>query len=1205
MLRFRVGQSGSRAAARAMARYFDGDALRRTAGEEQLATYLAAEEPLAPIEGLAKAVADGHLLSGSALDVLMRGALARPENAGADLHDLEARLSQRLAEATVRLQRAEDRSSGAARSAARVLPLTGQRAADALGIDLRRDLTVEEIGHLLVAATRADGEPVAGKQVQAPRLAIAEVFGLDDRTPPTGDAVLNVLAGKRADGGAPHTADGRAIPAPAIAGARRRYLTLLAVPGEREPSAAEVDHLVAGHTARGLTPTVAEYRAGVSATNAPVAYLEMVFSADKTLSVAWALAPSEGERAALMKVHTDAVAGAAAHARHLLAHAGIGKARSGGIEPAEMAAFSFTHTTSRPSVQTIAYDEDGRPYTDERTVPVVSADPQLHDHAIAPNVLVTESGRVTGIDLDRIGNGGVKETGGVYQALVAQGLRTLGVAVSLDRETGAARLDAIPERVRAHYSGRHNEGMAAARAYAAAQGIEWDGLSEAAKRALMASGAAATRRGKDAGEITAESDFALWRERAQALRYAHRSVLRPDDIRPELAPAQRHALAYRSILPMVDDLLRRHATITEAQLREIVPRGLIVAGVGNPAEDIAAVTTMLVTRGVRQDGQPTKLIIERDKPVRGQERLGITTALHAGQEAELIALAAKAHADRSRALRLADVELAAARSGLDFSGAHGQAQLAMMAALATGGRLGVGIGVAGSGKTSVIAPLVDAWLRQGEGRRVYGATLAWEQADRLVAAGVPAANNAAMDAFLARAARGTYALDDRALVVVDEVGQIGTRQLLELLRLQDRHGFTLYQIGDPKQCQAIAAGDVIDLLRRAVGPASVPEILTSRRQEAARDREIVGLFREGRAAEALAMKQQDGTLLVVAGGEEKVIAATAALWRARMEANRHEPGYTLGVTDPTNEGVGRLSEAIRREQRALGLLGDDRLTITAIDNRRRPFEMNLAIGDQVRFFDRVHDAGVPKGGPRRVLASNGSVATVIGVTPNTLTIRNAAGVEGVVALDRLRDRKHDPVRLAYGAALTIDAGQGMTRTEHIASMLGGSSKAGGFKAHVGESRAERRTFTVIDEAAERRQVMDRRPRGDLTLPTRETVMANVAKNLSAMPDKGTATELLDAARTRKREATRGLHLGQATYERRTREASLAPRRLLGVADLRRVSMPHVAERIHDLARSARAVPRVVVEIGQRVREKNYRQRGGPSIGQKGGPSIGR
>ena len=48
------------------------------------------------------------------------------------------------------------------------------------------------------------------------------------------------------------------------------------------------------------------------------------------------------------------------------------------------------------------------------------------------------------------------------------------------------------------------------------------------------------------------------------------------------------------------------------------------------------------------------------------------------------------------------------------------------------------------------------------------------------------------------------------------------------------------------------------------------------------------------------------------------------------------------------------------------------------------------------------------------------------VKPNTLTIRNAAGVEGVVALDRLRDRKTDPVRLAYGAALTIDAGQGMT-----------------------------------------------------------------------------------------------------------------------------------------------------------------------------------
>jgi tetratricopeptide (TPR) repeat protein len=70
----------------------------------------------------------------------------------------------------------------------------------------------------------------------------------------------------------------------------------------------------------------------------------------------------------------------------------------------------------------------------------------------------------------------------------------------------------------------------------------------------------------------------------------------------------------------------------------------------------------------------------------------------------------------------------------DPAAAQWQAQRAMMTQLATGGRLGIAIGVAGAGKSTALAPLVDAWKE--EGRNVFGITLAWRQAGDLGAAGI-------------------------------------------------------------------------------------------------------------------------------------------------------------------------------------------------------------------------------------------------------------------------------------------------------------------------------------------------------------------------------------------------------------------------------------------------------------------------------------
>ena len=124
-------------------------------------------------------------------------------------------------------------------------------------------------------------------------------------------------------------------------------------------------------------------------------------------------------------------------------------------------------------------------------------------------------------------------------------------------------------------------------------------------------------------------------------------------------------------------------------------------------------------QGVEQFGERTALVWGQDEDKR---RVSISTELHESQELEFVALARAAAQDHGAALPRQLLDRTIGESGLDFTGEHGAAQLAMIRRLGTGGRFSVAIAAAGAGKTAALKPLVAAWQEQG--RRVYGASLA-------------------------------------------------------------------------------------------------------------------------------------------------------------------------------------------------------------------------------------------------------------------------------------------------------------------------------------------------------------------------------------------------------------------------------------------------------------------------------------------------
>ncbi len=85
---------------------------------------------------------------------------------------------------------------------------------------------------------------------------------------------------------------------------------------------------------------------------------------------------------------------------------------------------------------------------------------------------------------------------------------------------------------------------------------------------------------------------------------------------------------------------------------------------------------------------------------------------------------------------------------------------------------------------------------------MHGIALAWRQSDDLADAGIPAQNTRAVENFLRGLQRDRIKLDARSVVVVDELGLLGTRQLNELLRAQRAHGFQMIALGDPGRCRA-------------------------------------------------------------------------------------------------------------------------------------------------------------------------------------------------------------------------------------------------------------------------------------------------------------------------------------------------------------------------------------------------------------------
>ena len=453
---------------------------------------------------------------------------------------------------------------------------------------------------------------------------------------------------------------------------------------------------------------------------------------------------------------------------------------------------------------------------------------------------------------------------------------------------------------------------------------------------------------------------------------------------------------------------------------------------------------------MQRRGEDAALIWGTVKGTQGRDRIAITTTLDLREEENLVAVARAGSRDRTSALKPKQIKAAiAAFPGIDFTNAHCRAQRMMIGQLGTGGRIGVAIGVAGSGKSTLLKPLVRAW--QDDGRMVHGIALAWRQSDDLAEACIAARDTRAVASFLSGVKSGRLSLNRKTVVVIDEIGLLGTRQLNDILAARKENGFQLVMLGDPKQMQSVEAGPVIELLRRALAKNSLPELRSSLRQKDSEERETVLMFRNGQTGEAVRRKEANGTLQIAPGGYREAIDHVAELWERRRRENQDRPGVTISISAPTNAQAHDVSLAVREQRKNLGEIGTDKTWVTATDvEGLHSYEPALAPGDRIRLFRRTN-AKFSETATTKNIGRNGTVLEITDVRDEGLILRDPAGKEGLVAWSSLKDERSGRILLAYGDALTTNTAQGNRHGTHPRNPGRLPTRIGVWSIHVRES----------------------------------------------------------------------------------------------------------------------------------------------------------
>jgi len=649
----------------------------------------------------------------------------------------------------------------------------------------------------------------------------------------------------------------------------------------------------------------------------------------------------------------------------------------------------------------------------ERARPIVAtylhgtsreADPQLHTHAFVMNVGERADGSYGTLETKPLYQWKMA-LGAAYRAELAEGLRALGYEIAPDSK-GSVRLKDMPREIEKHFSKRRAqiETVMAERGTTSAKAAELAALD--------------TRKAKDAAG--ASTLRARWREEALALGLAAEQVSQLGS-HPS-APAR--AIDTGAI---VQRLSTERSTFTANDLARAVAEAAQTAGGGilRVRETTVAIAADTEIVKLNEDRYTTRALLEI-------ERDALTRA--------------KALADETSYEVAADAS-AAASKGRSLS----EQQHAALAHLTRPARLALLEGLAGTGKSHLLGAAREAW--EHSGYEVRAAAIAGKAAKGLQdGSGIRAQT---LHSLLSSLQAGRDQLTDRTVLVIDEAGMVGSRQLARLMQETERAHAKLVLVGDANQLQPIEAGQLFERIGREVGAARLTDI---RRQRDVRERAMVEALARGDTRAALESLHARGRVHA-ASDREQTMRELVGDWDRSRETSQPQADLMLAATRADTRALNRLARERLRER---GELKAERV----IEAAEGP--LVLAEGDRIVVTRNAKLLGM----------MNGDLATVTALTERRGELEITARLdEGRTRTWRLSEHPH----IEHGYALTAHKAQGVSVER--AYVLAHESMSAREWSYVAGSRAREAVHFYAEQetAADLERIMGRSHKKDTAL----------------------------------------------------------------------------------------------------------------------------
>ena len=323
------------------------------------------------------------------------------------------------------------------------------------------------------------------------------------------------------------------------------------------------------------------------------------------------------------------------------------------------------------------------------------------------------------------------------------------------------------------------------------------------------------------------------------------------------------------------------------------------------------------------------------------------------------------------------------------------------------------VGLAGAGKSTLLKAANLAWKAQGY--NPMGLSLAGKAVDELEkTSGIEGRTIASLEY---RLKHGMQTITEKDVLVVDEAGMVGSKQLDKLLATAQAAGAKVVLVGDYDQLPAISAGAAFRAIVERTGYYEVSEI---HRQSAAWMKQASLDFARGNIKEALGAYQEN----LAIGGFKLQDEAFDAL--AADFVTKHKTGEMTLALAHSNKTVQELNDRIRSNLKQSGDIGQDFKFETAksIEDRREDraahegqtpevadYRYDFGEGDRIVFLQNDTIDGVK--------VRNGQLGRVIEAKEGHLAVELENGERVAFGQDRYN-------HISHGFAVTIYKSQGVT-----------------------------------------------------------------------------------------------------------------------------------------------------------------------------------